>query len=160
MPDFRFQISDFKDLGFRISFFICQNSVFGFQLADFRFRISYFIFQIPDFKFQIYDLRLRLSDFIFHNSDFRFHISGAIDQIPGFSFRISYFRFQVSDFRSHISDFIFHISDFDFRHPPEAGGTRLLRLGEPLGASRGNPAGPPPVPAFKLLYKNPLDKSS
>ena len=42
----------------------------------------------------------------------------------------------------------------------EAGGTGLLRLGEPLGGNWGNPAGPPAAPAFKLLYKNPLGKPS
>ena len=33
----------------------------------------------------------------------------------------------------------------------------LLRPGEPSGGSRGNPGGPPPVTAFKMLYKNPLE---
>ena len=31
----------------------------------------------------------------------------------------------------------------------------LLRLGEPLAGTRGNPGGPSSVTAFKKLYKNP-----
>ena len=37
-------------------------------------------------------------------------------------------------------------------------GTELLRLGEPLGGSWGNPRGPPVLQRFNLLSKNPLGK--
>ena len=38
-----------------------------------------------------------------------------------------------------------------------ASGFCLLRLGEPLAGTRGNPGGPPSVTAFKKLYKHPLE---
>ena len=38
-----------------------------------------------------------------------------------------------------------------------ASGFCLLRLGEPLAGTRGNPNGPQQVTAFKKLYKNPLE---
>ena len=67
--------------------------------------------------------------------------------VSGFQFNISnlYFRF------------IFQvlISDLDVWFL--ASGFCLLRLGEPLAGTRGNPGGPPSVTAFKKLYKNPLE---
>ena len=89
-------------------------------------------------------MKFRISDYISRISDFR-------SQVSDFRFQVSEFRFQISGFRSEVSDFRCQTSESHFGD---------LGPGEPLGGHRGNPAGPPTVPAFKLLYKNPLDKSS
>ena len=54
---------------------------------------------------------------------------------------------ELQNCRFQISDFEFQISDFRFQNPG-ARGTGLLRPGEPLGGSRGNPAGRAPAPAL------------
>ena len=84
-------------------------------------------------------------------SNVRLQISDLIFWIPDF-------KFQIPDFRFHISDLRFQISDFRFRNS-DARGTELLRPGEPLAGSWGNPAGRGAAPALlrnciRTLYKS------
>ena len=60
-------------------------------------------------------------------------------------FEMSNFRFQV-----YISglDFRLRFQVLDLRFGFEAWGIWLLKLGEPLGGSRGNPAGPRATPGL------------
>ena len=125
-----------------------QVSEYRIHTSDFRFQISDSSIKISGVTFQNSDFRIKISGFKFQMLDSRFRISDLRFQIPVFRFQISYFRFQISAFRFQISDFRIHMLG-----EPGFWGR------EPLGGSRGNPAGRAAAPALlrcciRTLYRS------
>ena len=72
--------------------------------------------------------------------------SRAQVSLVNFRFQVLYFRFYISDLDCR---FRFQVQMSGFRLQvwiSEAWGIRLLKFGEPLGRSWGNPFGPPTAP--------------